>query len=84
MEFFAKLMKSIAAFLGLCGAPAVKVSADILEQVAQGGTTPAQVANTIADIEALLAAAGKASEACQSMNGSQDHSVVSAQITGTF
>lgn len=77
MEFFSQLMRSIGLFLGICGAPAVKVSLDILGQVAAGGTTPAQVTATIADIEQLTTAASKAADACREMSGIDTHSVLS-------
>jgi anti-sigma factor ChrR (cupin superfamily) len=50
---------------------------DILAQVAQGGTTPAQVIATAADLKGLTDAATKAAAACSAMNGTVDHSVVS-------
>lgn len=77
MQWFDNLMKEIGIFLGICGAPAVKVSLDILAQVAQGGTTPAQVIATAADLKSLTDAAGRASAACDAMSGTEDHSVVS-------
>lgn len=81
MQWFDNLMKEIGIFLGICGAPAVKVSMDILAQVAQGGTTPAQVIATAADLKGLTDAATKAAAACSAMSGSVDASVVSPTVT---
>jgi len=76
MDFFENLMREIGVFLGICGPPAFKTSIDILQQVAQGGTTPGQVIATIADIKALTDAAQQAATACKEMSGTAEHSVV--------
>jgi hypothetical protein len=80
MDWFSNLMKEIGTFLGLCGAPAVKVSLDIFAQVAQGGTTPQQVAATIADLKSLNDAASAAADACAKMDGTETHSVLSSAV----
>jgi hypothetical protein len=76
MEWFSHLMKEIGVFLGICGAPAVKVSVDILQQVSQGGTSVAQVAATVADLKALNDAAAQAADACARMDGIATTSVL--------
>ncbi len=78
MNWFSRLMEEIGTFLGFCGAPAVKVSLDIFTQVAQGGTTPQQVAATIADLKGLNDAAKAAAAACDAMDGTETHSVISS------
>jgi len=78
MNWFSNLMKEIGTFLGMCGAPAVKVSLDIFQQVAQGGTTPQQVIATIADLKSLNDAAILAKDACDKMDGTETHSVLSS------
>ena len=81
MNWFSNLMKEIGTFLGLCGGPAVKVSLDIFAQVSQGGTTPQQVAATVADLKALNDAAMQAKDACDKMDGTETHSVLSSAIS---
>ena len=81
MNWFEKLMTEIGTFITWCGGPAFRVSIDILGQVAEGGTTPVQVAATVADLKALTDAAKSAADACDKMDGTATHSVLSSLST---
>lgn len=76
-EGFEDLMIGIGTFLGVCGPSGFKVATDILQQVAQGGTTPQQVAATAADLAAFTQAVSAAANAAKEQTGDNHASVIS-------